>query len=48
MDNLNQSLEKSNQASESKASWPLIAFIIVVMIAIGIGCLLYTSDAADE
>ena len=36
MDNLNQSLEKSNQASESKALWPLIAFIIVVMIAIGI------------
>ncbi len=46
MDNLNQSLEKSNQASESKASWPLIAFIIVVMIAIGIGWQ-FTGDKSE-
>jgi hypothetical protein len=36
MDNLNQSLEKSEQASQNKASWPLIAFIIVAIIAIGV------------
>tara|TARA_R110001583_G_scaffold71924_8_gene202007 strand:- start:10236 stop:11174 length:939 start_codon:yes stop_codon:yes gene_type:complete len=36
MDNLNQSLEKSDQASQNKASWPLIAFIIVAIIAIGV------------
>jgi hypothetical protein len=35
MDNLNQSLEKSDQASQTKASWPLIVFIILVIIAIG-------------
>lgn len=36
MDNLNQSLEKSNQVNQNKASWPLITFIILVIIAIGI------------
>jgi hypothetical protein len=35
MDNLNKSLEKSDQASQTKASWPLIVFIILVIIAIG-------------
>lgn len=34
MNNLNQSLEKSNQSSQNKASWPLIAFIMLVIIAI--------------
>ncbi|HCH70925.1 MAG TPA: DUF3014 domain-containing protein [Colwellia sp.] len=46
MDNLNQSLEKSDQASENKASWPLIAFIIVVIIAIGIGWQ-FTGDKSE-
>ena len=36
MDNSNQLLEESAQANSNKASWPLIAFIIVVVIAIGI------------
>lgn len=36
MDNSNQPLEESAQANSSKASWPLIAFIILVIIAIGV------------
>lgn len=36
MDNSNQLLEKNAQASSNKASWPLIAFIILVVIAIGV------------
>jgi len=35
MDNSNQLLEESVQTNSSKASWPLIAFIIFVVIAIG-------------
>ena len=46
MDNLNQSLEKSDQASQNKASWPLIAFIIVVIIAIGIAWQ-FTGDKSE-
>ena len=36
MDNSNQLLEESVQVNSSKASWPLISFIILVVIAIGI------------
>ena len=36
MDNLNQSLEKGDQINQNKVSWSLIAFIILVTIAIGI------------
>jgi hypothetical protein len=36
MDNLNQSLEKRDQINQNKVSWSLIAFIILVIIAIGI------------
>ncbi|MFT7005765.1 MAG: hypothetical protein ACJAXJ_000264 [Colwellia sp.] len=46
MDNLNQSLEKSDQASQNKASWPLIAFIIVAIIAIGVAWQL-TGDKSE-
>lgn len=46
MDNLNQSLEKSDQASQNKASWPLIAFIIVVIIAIGVAWQ-FTGDKSE-
>jgi hypothetical protein len=46
MDNLNQSLEKSEQASQNKAPWPLIAFIIVVIIAIGVAWQL-TGDKSE-
>ncbi|PHR81435.1 MAG: hypothetical protein COA59_15700 [Colwellia sp.] len=47
MDNLNQSLEKSDQASQNKASWPLIAFIILVIIAIGIAWQ-FTGDKSES
>lgn len=43
MDNLNQSLEKSDQINQNKVSWSLIAFIIFVIIAIGIAWQ-YTGD----
>jgi hypothetical protein len=46
MDNLNQSLEKSDQASQNKAPWPLIAFIIVVIIAIGVAWQ-FTGDKSE-
>lgn len=46
MDNLNQSLEKSDQASQNKASWPLITFIIVVIIAIGVAWQ-FTGDKSE-
>lgn len=46
MDNLNQSLEKSDQASQNKASWPLTAFIIVVIIAIGVAWQ-FTGDKSE-
>jgi len=46
MDNLNQSLEKSDQASQTKASWPLIAFIILVIIAIGVAWQ-FTGDKSE-
>lgn len=36
MDNLNQALEKGEQAGQGKAPWTLIAFIILVVIAIGV------------
>jgi len=36
MNNSNQLLEESVQVNSSKASWPLISFIILVVIAIGI------------
>ena len=36
MDNSNQSLEEITQANSNKASWPLIVFIILVVIAIGV------------
>lgn len=36
MDNSNQPLNESVQENVSKASWPLIAFIILVVIAIGV------------
>jgi len=36
MDNLNQSLEKRDQINQNKVSWSLIAFIILVIIAIGV------------
>jgi hypothetical protein len=36
MDNLNKLLEKSDQANQNNAPWPLIAFIIVVIITIGV------------
>lgn len=36
MDNLNQPLEENAQENSSNASWPLIAFIVVAVIAIGI------------
>jgi len=36
MDNLNQALEKSEQAGQGKAPWGLIGFIILVVIAIGV------------
>ncbi|MDX2369516.1 MAG: DUF3014 domain-containing protein [Colwellia sp.] len=46
MDNLNQSLEKSDQASQNKTSWPLIAFIILVIIAIGVAWQ-FTGDKSE-
>lgn len=46
MDNLNQSLEKSDQAGQTKASWPLIAFIILVIIAIGVAWQ-FTGDKSE-
>jgi hypothetical protein len=46
MDNLNQSLEKSDQASQNKAPWPLIAFIIAVIIAIGVAWQ-FTGDKSE-
>jgi hypothetical protein len=46
MDNLNQSLEKSDQASQTKASWPLIVFIILVIIAIGVAWQ-FTGDKSE-
>jgi hypothetical protein len=46
MDNLNQSLEKSAQADQNKASWPLIVFIILVIIAIGIAWQ-FTGDKSE-
>ncbi|WP_114325198.1 DUF3014 domain-containing protein [Candidatus Colwellia aromaticivorans] len=46
MDNLNQSLEKSDQASQNKASWPLIVFIILVIIAIGVAWQ-FTGDKSE-
>jgi len=46
MDNLNQSLEKSAQANQNKASWPLIVFIILVIIAIGIAWQ-FTGDKSE-
>lgn len=36
MDNSNQLLEESAQVNANKASWPLIAFIILVVVAIGV------------
>lgn len=47
MDNLNQSLEKSAQASQNKASWPLIAFVILMIIAIGIAWQ-FTGDKSES
>ena len=46
MDNLNQSLEKSTQANQNKASWPLIIFIILVIIAMGIAWQ-FTGDKSE-
>jgi len=46
MDNLNQSLEKSAQANQNKASWPLIAFVILMIIAIGIAWQ-FTGDKSE-
>ena len=46
MDNLNQSLEKRAQANQNKASWPLIVFIILVIIAIGIAWQ-FTGDKSE-
>jgi len=46
MDNSNQSLEESVQTNSSKASWPLIAFIIFVVIAIGLAWQ-FTGNKAD-
>lgn len=46
MDNLNQSLEKSDQINQNKVSWSLIAFIIFVIIAIGIAWQ-YTGDKSE-
>ncbi|PCH95575.1 MAG: hypothetical protein COB83_08195 [Gammaproteobacteria bacterium] len=36
MDNSNQLLEENAQVNANKASWPLIAFIILVVVAIGV------------
>lgn len=46
MDNLNQSLEKSDQINQNKVSWSLIAFIILVIIAIGIAWQ-FTGDKSE-
>lgn len=46
MDNLNQSLEKSDQINQNKVLWSLIAFIIFVIIAIGIAWQ-YTGDKSE-
>jgi hypothetical protein len=46
MDNLNQSFERSDQANENKASWPLVAFIILVIIAIGVAWQ-FTGDKSE-
>jgi len=46
MDNLNQSLENSAQANQNKASWPLIAFIILMIITIGIAWQ-FTGDKSE-
>jgi hypothetical protein len=46
MDNLNQSLEKSALANQNKASWPLIAFVILMIIAIGIAWQ-FTGDKSE-
>jgi hypothetical protein len=37
MDNLNQPLDETSQVNSNKSSWPLIAVIILVVIAIGVG-----------
>ncbi len=46
MDNLNQSLERNAQANQNKASWPLIAFVILMIIAIGIAWQ-FTGDKSE-
>jgi hypothetical protein len=46
MDNLNQSLNNNDQANENKVSWSLIAFIILVIIAIGVAWQ-FTGDKSD-
>lgn len=46
MDNLNQPLEENGQVNSSKASWPLIAVIVVAVIAIGVAWQ-YTGSNAE-
>jgi len=36
MDNSNQPLEDNSQSNHNKASWPLVAFIVLAVIAIGV------------
>jgi hypothetical protein len=46
MDNLNQSLGKNDQANQNKVSWSLIAFILLVIIAIGVAWQ-FTGDMSE-
>jgi hypothetical protein len=46
MDNLNQSLNNNDQANENKVSWSLVAFIILVIIAIGVAWQ-FTGDKSE-
>ncbi len=47
MDSSNQSLEKSDQVTQNKASWSLIIFIILVIITIGIAWQ-FTGDKTEQ
>lgn len=46
MDNLNQSLEKDESTNQNKVSWSLIAFIILMVIAIGVAWQ-FTGDKSE-
>lgn len=48
MDNSNQPLNKSTQENASKASWPLIVFIILVVIAVGVAWQFTGSKPTEE